>query len=310
MKQVRHQVRLPTTQALRAFEAAARLGSFTEAAEELNQTASAISHQIRFMEDLLGAKLFLREKQRIKPSVEGVQLLPAVQQSLHALQDAISQLRYPRHSVRVSLLPSIANRFLIRRLGAFIAKHPRVDIYLSSTQSLVDLQNEGFDVAVRFGRGQWARTSSAKIADESLVPVVSPELIRTVSRSSAVALTQLPLLRDDMYPWARYLNLLGLRSNDATFGPRYGDSAQLLDAAEAGVGVGLARWWLARDALLDGSLVSLDLPRMKVEEAYYLVTPDLQGEIPEAPALLAAWISEQFEQDACPPEEPMIGTSD
>jgi LysR family glycine cleavage system transcriptional activator len=283
---------------LRAFEAAARLGSFAEAALELSMTPSAISHQVRALEAFMRVPLFVRERRRVRLSFEGQRLHAAVQRLLLDLGQAIAELRPQRLAARVTVLPSIAHRWLMPRLVPFMAQHPRVDLHLSSSQSLADLSSEGFDLGVRFGSGHWPGLHSTKLALEALLPVASPRLLEATGRPDLSLLARATLLRDEFHPWGDYFRARGIDARGLHFGAQFGDSAQLLTSAESGGGVALARSWLCRDALKRGLLVAIGPPLPLEGAAYYLVSRRPLAECSAGAQAFAHWLLSTFRAEA------------
>ena len=262
---------LPPMHTLRAFEASARLRNFTLAGEELHLTASAVSHQIRALEAFYGVPLFRRNRHEVSLTPVGERLRQTVQPFLEHLSALGDDLR-SRDANRLSLTapPSLVSRWLMPRLGAFLAAHPQVDFHLHATTALVDLDAELADVAIRYGEGHWQGLRVDKLFDEWLFPVAAPAYAQKLG-TAGEALCGATLLRDDFHSWERWFDGDGF--GDAQAGPTYSDSALLLQAAEAGHGVALGRSVLVADALDAGTLVRLGTRALRAPGAYYLVSP-------------------------------------
>jgi LysR family glycine cleavage system transcriptional activator len=269
--------RLPPLNALRAFEAAARHLSFTRAAEELNVTQAAVSHQIKSLEESLGMPLFRRLNRALALTDAGQVYLPPLREAFDILSDATARLRASGSAgtLTVSAMPSFAARWLVPRLPRFQRLHPDIDVRTSSTAQLVDFTNQDVDIAIRFGRGGWPDLSVERLLGEEIFPVASPQLrdgpppIRTPEDLRGAT-----LLHDDFaIAWPDYLKVAGLPDFAATRGPRFSDTAHLLQAAAAGHGVALARGALASDDIAAGRLVRLFDLTLPSETAYWVVMP-------------------------------------
>ncbi|HEY3890597.1 MAG TPA: LysR family transcriptional regulator, partial [Bradyrhizobium sp.] len=149
--------RLPSLNGLRAFEAAARHLSFTNAATELNVTQTAISHQIRRLEEELGVRLFIRQNRALALTPEAAQYLPGVRAAFNDLRFATDRLlRTDNENVlTVSTLASLAAKWLLPRLPAFQEAHPGIDVRITTSTALVDFKSGNVDAAIRYGRGHW-----------------------------------------------------------------------------------------------------------------------------------------------------------
>jgi LysR family transcriptional regulator, glycine cleavage system transcriptional activator len=171
---------LPSLNGLRAFEAAARLLSFTQAAADLNVTQTAISHQIRRLEDQLGIKLFLRHGRSLTLTQEAQDYLPAVRSAFEDLRRATARLHRSGRERRltVSTTASLATKWLVSRVAAFQDANPGMEIRITTSTGLVDFRREEVDLAVRYGRGHWPGLRADWLMAERLFPVCSPGLLR------------------------------------------------------------------------------------------------------------------------------------
>jgi LysR family transcriptional regulator, glycine cleavage system transcriptional activator len=283
---------LPPLHTLRAFEAIARCGSFGKAAEEIFLTKSAVSHQIRVLEEFYGIALLERTRGQARLTPAGEKLLPLVRGALDALRTGTQALRDGDRTVRISVLPSFANRWLLRRIGAFIGRHQDLDVQLFSSQELADLRRDDFALAVRYGVGEWPGVHAELLANETLFAVARPGFVGADHARLEEALRRGPLLRDQYVPWARYLRILGIAQKDCRMGTLYGDSSQILDAAERGDGIALARSLLVEDALREGKLERLGGLQLPAPGAYYLVSERSADQMPQGCALLRDWLRE------------------
>jgi LysR family glycine cleavage system transcriptional activator len=270
---------LPPLNALRAFEAAARHGSFTRAAAELHVTQTAISHQMRHLESFQGLRLFLRLPRRLVLTPEGQAYARDLARVFERIADATRALdtRPRRELLAVTSLPSFAARWLVPRLGAFAADHPRIDLRLVATERPVDLARESVDLGIRFGYGRYAGLRVEKLMDDQLLPVCSPRLR---GRARSLDLRRLPLLHDDSPDgWRRWLRAAGRSDIDPERGHVFTDASMMLQAAVDGHGVAMARWALAEAELAAGRLVRPFPGILPCEHAYYLVTAESTAEL-------------------------------
>src|SRR5580700_5328149 len=171
--------RLPSLNGLRAFEAAARHLSFTVAASELNVTQTAISHQIRRLEEELGIRLFVRQNRALALTPQARDYLPGVRAAFNDLRLATDRLlRKDEHVLTVSTLASLAAKWLLPRLSAFQETHPGIDVRITTSPGLVDFRNGDVDAAIRYGRGHWPGTRADWLTADELFPVCSPVLLK------------------------------------------------------------------------------------------------------------------------------------
>jgi LysR family glycine cleavage system transcriptional activator len=271
---------LPSLNALLAFEVAARHSSFTRAAAELGVTQTAISHQVRALENELGASLFRRSPQRISLTPEGQAWASELSVVFARLRDANQRLRGPRGSTRdvvsVSIIPSFGSRWLVPRLGRFLLAQREVDVRISASERLVDFGVEPVDLGIRYGSGRYPGLVTTKLADDAFVVVAAPALVAQRTHWQPPDLARETLLHDD-FPeaWARWFKARGRSVPSSARQTQLTDSAMLVEAALRGQGVALARWSLAADELMLGRL-SLLFPRvapLPTGLAYYVVTP-------------------------------------
>jgi LysR family glycine cleavage system transcriptional activator len=268
---------LPPLTALRSFEAAARHLNFTRAAHELCVTQTAVSHQVRQLEALLGVALFARDGRGMRLTEEGANWARELHEVFSRLYAVNRRLREPTRnlqpSVTVSVLPSFAARWLVPRLGSFFAEHPGIDVRISPSERLVDLSEEAIDLGIRFGAGRYPGLIVKKLADDALELVCSPGLLKRKKLESLTDLRRHTLLHDDEPDaWLRYLQLHGATGVDSTRGSVFLDSSMLVAAAVDGQGVALVRRSLAVDELSAGRLVK-PLPKLAplvLPRAYYV----------------------------------------
>lgn len=246
-------LRLPSIEGLRAFEAAARCGTFERAADELAVTASAISKRVATLEDLLGAPLFVRSAKALQLTATGREYLGQVREALGLLaaMPLHRQARRGLQRLRVSAPPTFARQVLVPPLQHFTDAHPSVELELVLSVPFLDPQGTDADVVVRHGEAP----PETRLMDDLLVPLAAPALLaRHPPLGRAADLLRLPLLRTPIEPWGPWLRAAGLPEAEPDQGPRFVDLGLTLEAALAGQGVALARPTLALPALQAGTL--------------------------------------------------------
>lgn len=282
--------RLPSLNALKAFEAAARHESFTRAADELAVTQGAVSHQVKALEQELGLRLFLRERQRLRLTPAGRRLLDVARDAFDRIADGTERLRAAERSggLAISTSPNFAAKWLAPRLGAFAEAHPEIELRLSATLQHVDFAREDVDLAIRHGEGDWPGLSVTRLCREELFPVASPALARRLRAPSD--LKRATLLRlEGGRDWAAWLDAAGVAGVDLERGPVFNQASLQLDAAAAGQGVALARSALADWDLRGGRLVRPFALAIAAPYAYWIVCPRPKAKQPKVRAF-TAWL--------------------
>lgn len=262
----------PPLHALQGFVTAVRLGNLSRAAEAMNLTVSALSHQMRGLEQRLGYPLLRRHARGVSATLEGQRLVEKIAPHLDAIAQAFQPFAARREDVlTLSILPSMASAWLVPRLGDFLATHPNVEINLQSTERVIDFERElQFDAAIRVGRGDWNGVHAEPLFDDWLVPMASPALVKRMGRKRP--LPEWPLLGDPDGQWERWFALAGL-APPARYVAMLDDSESHHRAAVAGVGVALGRMTRARLLVDSGQLVVLSPHRLKTAWSHYLVHP-------------------------------------
>ena len=291
--------RLPPLNGLKAFEAAARSGSFTRAAEELNVTQGAVSHQVKTLEDTLGLKLFRRERQRVILTEAGRDYLSVIRDALDQIAVGTERLlrRQESGALTVSTSPDFAAKWLVSRLSSFSEKHPDVDLRISATTHYIDFAYDDVDVAIRHGNGEWPGLDVHRLCSERLFPVCSPKLVARRNRITKVAdLLKFPLLRlDDAKNWTRLFEAERVKVAVGT-GPVLNSASMLIDAAIDGQGVALARTALAAWDLINGRLVRPVNVSLKVANTYWIVCPKAASNLPKI-ATFRNWMLAEAAED-------------
>lgn len=283
-----HSRALPSTTALRAFEAAARHLSFTDAAADLEQTQGAISHQIRELENRLNLKLFIRGARGISLSKAGQIYLPFVREALNRLRAGEQALRpaLTANVLTVSCSPNFAQKWLVPRLGSFQAEHPSLDLRISAAPQHISFGQDGIDVAIRHGNGDWPELSVTRLCEEWIYPVCSPHLIPASKTVESVTdLANYPLIHDQQRAgWADWLQAIGADQSrfDLERGPVLSQTSLAIDAAIAANGVALARSALVGLDLAAGRLIRPVVDEIRADFAYWIICPaaaEVQGNI-------------------------------
>ncbi|MFE0754069.1 transcriptional regulator GcvA [Inquilinus sp. NPDC058860] len=300
--------RLPPLNGVRAFEAAARHRSFTRAAAELSVTQAAVSQQVRRLEDWLSVRLFHRRENSLDLTEAGRIYLPLVSGALAGIADATTQIAPGRAAgvLTVSTSPSFAAKWLTSRLPQFSAAHPDVDVNVTASLALVDLDGGEADCAVRWGRGGWDGLACDRLFAEDSFPVCSPALrdqLRTLDD-----LRRHTLLHDQsLAPWRDWLRAVGMADVDWVRGLRVSDSALTIQAAVEGQGVALVVFSLVADDLAAGRLVRpLDLS-IQNQASYHFVatTRSLRRPIVRA---FRDWIVAAAAETTLAPREPVASS--
>ena len=269
--------RLPLN-TLTAFRSVAELQNLRAAAEVLHLTHSAVSQQIKGLEEHLGFELFERRGRRVVLNPAGQALLRSVQGALAQLDDGVQAAAAAAageaQRLRITVLPSFAQRWLLPRIGRWRELHPELPLEIDASIRAVDLAREGFHAAVRQGSGPWAGLASERLFDRPPIVVVgSPSAARRLLGAQPEALAREPLLGDG-YLWRIWFDAAGVRSNVTTVAV-FNDAGLMLQAAEQSLGLALSREILAADALCDGRLVQLSSIAITHRDAepYHIVYP-------------------------------------
>ena len=269
--------------ALRTFEAVASHLSFSKGAEALNVTPAAVSSQIRTLEERLNLKLFHRQGRNITLTTAGRRLLPGVQRGLRDLNQAVRLIEQDRSEgvLNVSTMPSFMQRWLAHRLAEFYQARPEIDLRINVNNALVNFGTTDFHVAIRFGPGRWTGLRAAKMMDDWIVPVCSPELLKKSGPMEKVEdLSKHNILVVDDEMWNQWIGALGGAEIQRNW-PALDDSLSLMIMAEQGHGVALARWSLVARDLEMGRLVRAIPTAVRTNWSYYFVSPRDYFDLPK-----------------------------
>lgn len=282
----------PGLRSLRAFDAAARLLSFTRAADELHVTPAAISHQIREIEDQLGSPLFARTSRSMRLTREGELLRVAAAEALEGLGLALTRIRRLKNQkqLKVAATPSISAKWLVPRLDRFMAEVPGAEVRLDVSAALTDFDRDDVDVAIRFGEGKYPGLRVDLLFHDHVFPVCSPKLLqggKTIKTPRD--LLQFPLIHLDWdaqglpWPnWRMWMLAAGVLDYEETSGLRFRQTSFAIQAAIDGQGVALGDSNLVADDIAAGRLIKpfeLSL-RAPPQFSYYVISPVETAEQP------------------------------
>lgn len=291
--------------ALRAFEASARHGSFSGAAGELNVTAAAVGQLVRGLEDWLGVPLFHRGtsgRSRLVPTEAAARALPDIRGGFDRLGLGLERLREATATgvLTVAVSPAFAAKWMLPRLDRFHMTWPDTDVRLDTGLKLVDYAAHGIDIGVRYGAGRWKGYDAEKLVDEEVFPACSPALRDSLDLRVPADLLRYTLIHDlsvdpviGFTTWETWLGSAGVAGAAVQRGLRINNSAAVLQAAAEGQGITLARSIMARDDIAAGRLVRL-FPEIEVSAslAYYIVYRANRDLGPKAEAF-RCWLHEE-----------------
>ena len=266
--------RLPPLTALRAFEAAARLESFSQAADEIHVTNGAVSHQVKALEEHLGVALFARTGRRVLLTGDGRYFAERVRAAMELIGEAAESMSRRRRSNRlaISAMPSFAARWLLPRLGQFMDAHPDLEVNIHSSLDLVDFARDEIDVGIRFGMGDWPNCNAELFLRDEQFPVCSPHLNRGRLPKRPQDLVRYKLLCSDQEPWTPWFVAAGVDLPEPS-GPEFNDAALMLQATIAKQGIALTRRSITEADLASGALVRLFEVAVATKNSYFLVWP-------------------------------------
>ncbi len=275
----------PSISLLVAFEAAARHRSFTRAGHELSLTQSAVSRQVQALESLLGVSLFRRSGRKIEPTDLGKLYANDIAFALNRIRTASSQMRAfgaGGGSLNFATLPTFASKWLMPHLASFYQLHPGIFVHLHSRIGRYDLVEAGMDAMINVGDGHWPGMLSHRLVDEDPVLIASPALLESmpIREPSDVARHLLLQVTTRAEEWRQGFMEKGLPPQGMRAGPLFEFTSHLIEAAVAGIGIGLISRCLVAKELRDGILVAPLPPELSNGRAYYLVYPPDKAAFP------------------------------
>ncbi|WP_175910181.1 LysR substrate-binding domain-containing protein [Burkholderia sp. BCC1640] len=272
---------IPSVTALVEFEAVARLGSFTLAAHELGVTQAAVSRQIRFLEEVLGTRLFHRLHRSIALTEEGEALYRVVAESMQKIAGVFDRLTSGpiRQELVLAATSAFSHFCLLPRLAALKTAQPERQLRLATLMFTADLRHNEIDIAVRYGNGRWAGGTAILLFDEEVFPVCSPAWLRqhgtpeSLTELAAVALVESDSTSEGWMGWEAWFHAVGFRPDRLNYALRCSLYTDAIDAARYGHGVALGWGRLVHDLLDAGELVRLPVASLQMTDAYYIVVP-------------------------------------
>ena len=269
---------IPPLRALKAFEASARLLSFTKAANELFVTQAAISHQIKSLEDKTGVKLFKRFNRSLQLTTEGQVYLLSIMESLEQLEKASRQLvnRNAKGMLNISLLPSFATKWMAKRIWKFQDKFPDIEVSISAFEWLADFNKEDIDVAIRYGRGNWPNVYCELLFEERVYPICNRKVNKSLGNNPDPSiLFDFKLLHDDFSTedWDMWFKKAEIELKEPIKGTRFSHTVMMLETVENSNSFALGRTPLVIDDLKRKLLYAPFNISIGSDYAYYFVCP-------------------------------------
>jgi LysR family glycine cleavage system transcriptional activator len=287
----------PSLRFLKTFHIAAKRGSFKAAAEELCVTASAVSHQIKALEQQLGVSLFNRGPRSLTLSAAGAHYLENIDAVFSRLESVTEQLkrRFSRAVVRLQVPPFFASELLVPRLSSFGALHGDIDIQIETDIAPLEQHSSDADVSIVVGNGQWPEVQATRLFPQAYVAACAPERVHEARTGSFADLVQQPLIvhrrRRDLWDrWAAMMGVEPLRPKQLI---EFNSMASIVHAAEQGVGIALVSAPLAAQRFANGSLVKVFDAELVTGDAYYLVTRPEDAQRMGVRALIG-WMLQQY----------------
>lgn len=293
--------RLPPLNQLRAFEAAARHQSFRDAADELCVTHAAISHQIRALEEGLGAQLFLRGPQGVKLTDKARLLASALTEALDCMDTAIAGFRSHEMigTIKISVVPWYGSRFLLPRLDRFHSENPGLRLELDYSYQTVDFETSDFDAAMRHGLGDWSGLTSIRVSHDVVNPVCAPSLVDDKSlplTPDEIATYPLGVARGHEIYWEQWLESAGASKGHSRKYVCFENRSLMLELAMSGQGVSLSDLMAVQLEVDSGKLVSMHPHETRLETGMHLVFPESTRPDPRLVAV-ADWMAECLRPD-------------
>lgn len=282
--------RMPALAELVAFESAARLKSFTRAAEELSLTQGAVSRQIKNLEETVGVRLFERVRRTVVLTDAGALFLADVRKVLDGLGEASERAvgLGAEHVLNLAVLPTFATRWLMPRIPRFLDEHPGVTVNFLVRLEPFSFDDQPFDAAIHFGDGVWPGAITHYLCREEIVAVASPELARRAGLRGPADLGKATLLHQTTRPhaWAEWFAAQGVEHPASHKGPRLEQFGMIVEAAMAGVGMALVPKFLALTEIGQGRLAVINATAFESSKAYWLAVPERK----RSDAMVAAFL--------------------
>ena len=287
--------------ALRSFEAAAKHLSFKKAADELNVTPAAISQQIRTLEDYLDVRLFRRASRGLILTERAQLSLGSLREGFERLDAAVEMIRDTGQSdtLRISVSPSLASKWLVPRLDRFYEQNPNVIIKINASMALTDFKDGEADLALRYGAGNYAGLHVAPLLKETIIAVCSPSLLGESGSLTPADIAGLTVIHDDSSledesspTWAMWQKAAGIEVASGQRALHFNQTSLAIEAAVAGKGIALAKSSIAEGDLQAGRLVRLFDAELPVNFAHYIVCPKQNLRISHIKAFIS-WLESE-----------------
>jgi LysR family glycine cleavage system transcriptional activator len=284
--------RIPSTIALSLFESAARHESFARAAAEMYLTESAVSRQIATLEGYLGVKLFSRVRKQVVLTDAGRAYSRSIRPSLDEIElhtTSLIESRGRTGILELAVIPTFASRWLLPRLQTFLAAHPGITINMTEKPDPFEFRGTNLDVALHFDDPAWTDAAKFQLFEEELVPALNPRYLDASKLSTPDTLSLLPLLQKRSRPdaWNRWFAAAGVQDINIHTTMRFDLYAMVIDAARAGLGVGLVPRFYVQDDMDAGDLMIPFAQTLKHEKRYCVVCPQEKLELPQVQAFIA-----------------------
>ena len=284
--------RLPPIHALTAFESAARLGGFAQAAGELCITPSAVSHRIRLLESQLGEQLFERTNAGVRLSAAGQRYLAGVREAFDRLAHLSGGADAQPLRLRVGAPPTFARNLLIPRLGAFYRQWPDIEIEVAVVAPLQE-RPARHDVDIRFGRAPFDERTATRLFDDDVLALAAPGYVQAMALRAPADLARAELLRSALVPWKPWFAAAGLDWPEPARGPAFTDLGILLEAAASGLGVAVCTGRVAQAWTAPAQLVPLFGLQVPATSTYHMLVERDVAQRPEVAAFVD-WLGAQF----------------
>jgi LysR family glycine cleavage system transcriptional activator len=288
---------LPPFKGVLALEVVSRLGSVSKAADELNLTVSAVSHQIANLEEFVGCKLFERSPRGLSLTEVGRRFQRDISGALDLIAHAAQHARSAEtiEVLRIHLSPTFASLWLMPRLPAFRALHPDIRVQLSSSHAEADFSRADVDLDIRYGAARWTNLHVETIFTERIVPLISPRLKEKLSIRHPVDLLNQDLIYSDvnLVQWPRWFAAHGVTENPNRYALSFDRSYMVIDAAIQGLGIALDSYQMAQSALQKGELVEVFDADLGIPvHAHHLIYPIQHAQWPRVEKF-TTWLREQ-----------------
>lgn len=290
---------LPPLAAIRVFEAAARRGSFTRAAEELGMTQAAVSYQIKILEERVGGALFLRNARGVDLTDIGARMSRHSTEALDLLRDAFADARHrTEETLVISVIPTFATNVLAQRLGQFQIANPSIAVRVEVSQTMIDFSRDDFDLSIRSGDGDWPGLACHLLMRALYTPMLSPDLADQAGGIRVPTdLLNLPIIEPSDPWWRHWFAVAGYPDIKLMDGPNLQFGSQILEAnaAIAGQGVGILTPSFYRDAVEHGQLYQPFETTCEDGKGYWLVYPESRRNSPKI-RMFHSWLMAQMRE--------------